>query len=44
MSTELQPEGQMEGHKAGWNGGLSDALVRTRRSFTKGEVPTTCEP
>ena len=38
MSTEVQPEGQRNGHEVGLDGGLSDALVRTRRFFTKGTV------
>ena len=47
MSTEVQPEGQQDGHQdghqnghrdVGLDGGISDALVRTRRFFTKGTV------
>ncbi|HEY5788256.1 MAG TPA: molybdopterin-dependent oxidoreductase, partial [Microlunatus sp.] len=38
MSTEVQPEGQRNGHEVGLDGGLSDALVRTRRFFTTGVV------
>ena len=38
MSTEVQPEGQRDSRQVGLDGGLSDALVRTRRFFTKGTV------
>ncbi|HEU4512663.1 MAG TPA: nitrate reductase subunit alpha [Nocardioidaceae bacterium] len=37
MSTEVQPEGKHE-HEVGIDGGFTDALVRSRRFFTKAEV------
>ncbi len=37
MSTEVQPEGRRE-HELGMDGGISEALVRSRRFFTKAEV------
>ncbi len=38
MSTEVQPEGQEGRREIGLDGGLSEALVRTRRFFTKATV------
>ncbi len=37
MSTDVQPEGTQQ-HETGMDGGFSDALVRSRRFFTKAEV------
>ncbi|MEP6816743.1 MAG: hypothetical protein ABI873_14450, partial [Marmoricola sp.] len=38
MSTEEHLELQRGGHEVGLDGELSDALVRSRRFFTRGEV------
>ena len=36
MSTEAHPNAIQPGHEVGLDGGLSEALVRTRRFFTRG--------
>ncbi|WP_121258419.1 nitrate reductase subunit alpha [Nocardioides ferulae] len=38
MTTEIRPEGRSKDRKAGLDGSLTDALVGTRRYFTKGAV------
>ena len=38
MSTTSHPRASSDGREVGWTEALSDALVRTRRFFTKGEV------
>ncbi len=38
MSTDVQPEGERGGREVGLDGGLSEALVRSRRFFTRGTV------
>ena len=38
MSTDVHPEGKTGDREVGLDGGMSDALVRSRRFFTKAEV------
>jgi nitrate reductase alpha subunit len=38
LSTDVQPEGSRNDREVGMDGGVSDALLRSRRFFTRGTV------